>query len=427
MVESEILDIERWSTLRGLRVKRLCSGMHSGRLALSFAGMILLGCGSDEVEPPLRCEPGPVFVVSTEACVLTVEGSGAPTAALRIDIEADDGTPWTDFVPASDGGLFLFSDQASALVVARLGPDLEFMWSRRLSHDADGAALGPFAASDTGIDVVSSLTSSSEATPWRRQSWLTHIDSAGICSNSTALEFGGDTQANAVSLVRDEDRIVLAGLSIVDDSMRTFVQQRTPTGSLVAETELLVDWGYIDDVELHTGGSERYLANYRAFAPQGVWSDYYGIQWLDEALTVTASGGGGLTQLDYQNDASGRLYKLTRDAFGPEEPVPEPTTITVTPLASADAPASNSLQLSIPPDCELARVRVRDEALQVLSCRDPPLRGYSGSGDPTWTASLECAGLEVGGFGRLHFDAKGRLWLPGDLDGHTRLFRLDYD
>lgn len=398
--------------------------MRSIVLGFGVAGALLLGCGSDVVEP-LRCSTGPLLTTTSEPCQLTVEGSDGPTSARLIWLHASDDLYWADVSPASDAGLYLLAEaEGPELVVVRLGPALEHEWSLALAHEAESAGFGPFTVGPAGFDLVSRATRAGDST-----SWLTHVDDAGRCSDSTQLVLGGDTAPNVQSLVRDGERLVVGGIAYPD---RAFVQSRSASDAVVAETELLVEWGYIQAFSLYRGGPKRYLAHYQAYAPQGFWSNYFGNVWLDEALTSPSpvtGGDAGFDLLSYQSDADGRLYSVVRDAWDFESPdTPPPTSLSVTRQASETSPSGEPRELMVPqPDCGSLSVRVRDEALQVVHCNaDESLLGYASAGAPTWTATLACPSAAALQLGRMHFDAAGRSWSLGSVEGERVLVLLEW-
>jgi hypothetical protein len=385
---------------------------------------LICACGPDTVtvDPPLRCEPGPVFSAVVESCELTIDGDGGPVAVRMWTIAADDGSAWSDFALAPDGAIYVLGeDRSAAIVVARLGPDLQFEWSRRLVHDLSNLEpqawpqLGPHALGFDGVDLISQVGSTAHL--------LTHVDASGSCGAPTSLEFGGKSHARARTLLREDGRLVLAATaSEPSDWSQAFVQHRSLAGELVTEVEI-GEWQLdVSDVELFTGGPARYHASYGGYAPVGYWSSYLAVALLDESLSVTGGAGLGFTHQGYHNDARGRLYIASRDQWDSDSELPDspPITIEVRRLANEDQAMGETIALEVPqPECGFTRLSVRDESLLVLSCSAPErvaLLGYQGSGPPSWTLSLSCPDdLRVT---RFEFDQDGRLWVG--LRSHDR-------
>ncbi len=381
---------------------------------------LLLCCCVDRVEPRAGCASGPVFVATVEPCQLAVAGADGPTTARIIRIAADDGMPWTRFTLGSAGRIVLFAERQPELVVAQLGPDLELEWSHRLGDGDLDIELGPHATSDAGLDLV--------AAPGGATPWLVHVDDDGACSERTELLLDGQANATVHSVVRDGDNVVLGGLTYALESRRAFIQRRTSTGALVAEVELLADYGYIERLDLFTGGPERYVAFSSEYVPFGIWSSSFGSQWFDESLALVP-GGGPVSQfsLGYQNDTRGRLYDVVRDEHD-YDAVPPPKSLSVARLASRSEPAGPSRLLTMPDlQCEGVEVTVRDEQLQVVQCNpSDELLGFTANGDPAWTAELSCPPTTELELGRMHFDIDGRLWIEGTEDGRSVVLLVEW-
>lgn len=363
----------------------------------------LSGCGPGVVEPnPVRCEAGPALTIEREPLSIVVEGSGGPTTAELLTLATADGLPARAIWPTLDGSIFVdLGDER----VGRLSAELEPTWSRALitewEHDDTR-----YAVSEWGVDVILELSQQED----EQTSWHTHIDVSGNCTDAKALVLMGDPSANIRAHVRSGEWLAYAGFFGEPESnpARAAVAL-VSDGPPSAEVELVAERGYIQWLGLLTGGRERLLAHYSMYEPLGTWGNSLHDVWLDDTLAIVEKAYRGHEHLGYQYDVHGRIHSLWRDDVDYDDQ-PPPTTITSVRLESPDAPAGEVLERTIPADCEYRAVRVRDDGLQVVQCRDAPqLRGYAGAGpEPVWALTLDDPTLEIR---ELTFDANGRLWL----------------
>ncbi|HVH97650.1 MAG TPA: hypothetical protein VM869_03030, partial [Enhygromyxa sp.] len=364
-----------------------------------LAGVVLvIGCGSDTVvvDPPLRCEPGAELEVSVAACELAIEGVGGPTGARVVTIASEIEPAWRSFTLADDGGLYLFANDEGAAIVARLDPSFAFAWSRAITHepkvpdDQAWAEIRASAAGPEGVHVVAQRLSQPGFLREHDAAALLHVRDDGECGDSIALAFGGEDHGVVGNLVREPNRLVVAGAHLESGHWRSFVQQRSLDGHLTAEAEILD--GYHDDVGspwVRLGGSAHYLVSYSGYAPHGYYGRYSAGQVLDPSLRSIEH----TSSSRYTADAFGRLYTTSTNAV-PEhhdEAPPPPTIYHVTPTSTSDSPSGETIELEIPqPQCGASlTVALFDESLLVLQCNPPDspslLLGYEGSGPPTWT------------------------------------------
>jgi hypothetical protein len=407
--------------------------MRSSRLAV-VAAVLVSACGSDELEPLLTCEAGPVFQSTITSCELVVDGDGGPKSALLWTIEAEDEIRWSRYELASDGGVFVFADDDLTAIVARLGPSGELQWSRSLVVDAgvpDDAATAEIEASavgPAGIDVVVQRRSDDYERPYDSTT-LVHLSETGECGNPVTLAFGGELHGKVGNMVREPDRLVLTGSHTETGHSRGFVQRRSLTGELIVETE--IDDAYYDDVNypwVQVGGPERYVVEYSGYAPVGISGSYTSGQLFDESLiSIDRSGG------KYIGDAFGRLYTTSSNATEgdplttpPTDPQP-PTIYSVRRSRTPIASAGELLELEVPqPQCGWPGVVVFDESLLVLICNPPDspplLLTYDGSGPPNSTTTLDCAYANVAS-AHARFSEDRRLWMSA---AHEYLVSVEF-
>lgn len=194
--------------------------MRSARRWMCLASLLLAaGCGDDaaagggetsaEIEDelvhaaPPQCEPGPEITLTVENCELVTDGVDGPTAARMWTLETEDGSTWTRIGLAPDGGFYLSaeerqSDEGFEVVVARLGPNLDFQWSRRLIHTVDHAEdeeirvrLRDNAVDHRGVALATYLHYPKRYVNQELASWLTSVDEHGMCSGESVHALWG--------------------------------------------------------------------------------------------------------------------------------------------------------------------------------------------------------------------------------------------
>jgi hypothetical protein len=386
-------------------------------------------CGSDATDAPFGCEPTPEFTATADTCEFAVEGNGGPTTIRRWTIEDD--TYWDRFALAPDGSIYLFSPDGLGLEsrVARLGPDFEFEWSRRLfwaNEEADDveARLHRYAVAHDGIHVVGELRTYS---PRSTLSWLLPIGREGTCADPFLLAFGGDVQTSVDSLLRESDSLVLSGIT---QEQRGFIQRMDLSGRVLDEAEIVDSHPYeLQWVETVPHGSDEYLVSHGGLAPVGISGSYWVVEIFDASFddaTLFSHQGG------YQPDALGRLHDVEpvreSEANSWDEPPPPVVALELTRLATKDEPAGETRILAIPqPQCGFPWVTIFDESRAIVACSESKttILGYEGSGEPSWTLELACSGPWY--TAQYVFRPDGRLWWLARADERTTLNVAEFD